>query len=321
MQTEEGMSFEDAVAQIQANRASKAEVEAVAPEAEAAVTESAPSTAGGGEQANQAGHVPDASQAQVAPAPGAEGQPPAQGGGVDPAVKRLLDREAALLEREKALAAFEAAKRKFKYDPVSAVKAIAPEVSLSEIAKALWVEELGDLAPPEAKQAKEVRGVRSEVEDLRAQVEEERRRLAEEYARQQQEQVYYQYTGAIGSAIKAVDAKANPLVAKFVAKHSDSAVDELLSIARSHAQAAGEVLTPADLIARFEAQLGRYQVVDPSPAPVVTQEVTPPAATTTSLRNSHQQVQPNLKPADELDDEFLFAKAMKAIAENRKRSG
>lgn len=313
----EGMSFEAALAAINAKAASRQapppEVPAQTPPA-AETTESVPDTGSGASTespAQEAAPPPEASD------PGK----PQESAPVDPALKRLLDREAALQAREKELSKIEAAKRKFKYDPVAAIRDIAPDAPLAEIAKALWVEELGDLAPPEAKQAKEFRGVRSEVEELRVQVEEERRRLAEEYARQQQEAAMNQYTGAIKSTVGSLDVGKYPLVSSFYKKHSDSAVDELLAIARQHAQSAGEVLPPEQLVSRMESYLSHYQV-GPTPAPAPppeekTQVNTPPQ----TLRNSHTQVQPNLQPADELDDEYLREQALKAVREDRKRRG
>lgn len=260
---------------------------------------------------------PERPQADAPQADGAKNQPP-ESAPVDSGLKRLLDREAAIQAREKELGVLEGAKRKFKYDPVAAIRAIAPDASLSEIANALWVEELGDLAPPEAKQKREVRGVKSEVEELRAQIQEERSRLAEESSRQQGELAMNQYAGAIRSTVADVDASKHPLVKSFHKKHSDGVVDEMLTIARTHAQSAGEILTPGQLVDKLEAYLGRYQVVEP--VPVATQEDTPPAQTTT-LRNQHTQTQPGLQPANELDDEYLRTQALKAVHADRKRRG
>lgn len=289
----------------------EASPEAAAPQQPAEPVPAAPT---GGASTEPPGQAPAAPQAASDP-----GKPP-EGAPVDPAIKRLLDREAKLQEREREIAKLETAKRKFKYDPVSAIREFAPDVSLAEIAKVLWVEELGDLAPPEAKQAKEYRGVRSEVEELRAQVEEDRRRLGEEYARQQQEIAMSQYAGAIKGAVTALEASKYPLVNGFHKKHSDGVVDELLTIAKQHAQAAGEILTPEELVGKLEAYLGRYQVVEtpsqPAPPPVATQE-----PKTQTLRNTHTQVQPNLQPADDLDDEYLRNKALQAVREDRKRRG
>lgn len=315
------MSFEAAIAALKSQKAatqqaapaeSSPETPAVASAATAENPEPVPAT-------GTASSEPPAQTAAPTPPANDPGKPQ-ESAPVDPALKRLLDREAAIQAREKELTKLEAAKRKFKYDPVAAIREIDPDAPLSEIAKALWVEELGDLAPPEAKQAKEFRGVRSEVEELRAQVEEERRRLSEDYARQQQELVYGQYTGAIKGAVGSIDASKYPLVAGFHKKHSDSVVDELLAIARQHAQTAGEVLPPDQLVGRLETYLSRYQIGSPEPAPAPPPEATQ-GSTTQTLRNSHTQVQPNLKPADELDDDYLREQALKAVREDRKRRG
>lgn len=324
----EGMSFEAALEAARTQAAARAPITTEVPAAEVSGGEAAPEAAApkppepvpvapsGGASKEPAGQ-----ETQPAQAASDSGQPP-EGAPVDPAIKRLLDREAKLQEREKEISKLEAAKRKFKYDPVSAIRDIAPEVSLSEIAKVLWVEELGDLAPPEAKQAKEFRGVRSEVEELRAQVEEDRRRLGEEYARQQQDLAMNQYAGAIKSAVSSLEDGKYPLVKGFQKKHSDGVVDELLTIAKQHAQTAGEVLTPDQLVGKLEEYLGRYQVTEstpqPAPPPV---EKTPQETKTQTLRNTHTQVQPSLQPADDLDDEYLRTKALQAVREDRKRRG
>ena len=315
---EEGVSFEAAIEAIREKAAAR---QAPAPESPAPAgteVEAQPESAPAG-SAPVANSQPPGPPAAAAPENGAESKPP-ENSLVDPALKRLLDREAALQEREKALNVYEAAKRQFKYDPVRAIKALVPDASLGDIAKALWVEELGDLAPPEAKQQKEVRGVRSEVEELRAQVQEERSRLVEESARQQQEQALHQYTGAIRSAVTTIDASKYPLVAGFQKKHSDGVVDEMLAIARNHAQTVGEILPPEQIAGILEGYLGRYQVGSPAPQPVQPKEAAPPAPTqSTSLRNSHSQVQPNLNPPNELDDEYLREQGLKAVREARAR--
>ncbi len=313
------MPFEAAIAALRANKAAQ---QTPAPESttpEASVPEAKPAEPVRVEGSPGSAQPP--AQA-VAPteAPGDQSKPP-ESAPIDPALKGLLDREARLQAREKELNKLEAAQKKFKYNPVAAIRDIAPDASLAEIADALWVEELGDLAPPDAKKSKEVRGIRSEVEEIRASVEEERRRLAEEHSRQQGELAMNQYTGAIKSTVGSVDASKHPLVSGFHKKHSDGVVDELLSIARQHAQTTGEVPAPEKLIDSLEAYLQRYQVAtDSAPAPVVTQVVTPPAPAQT-LRNQHQQVQPNLQPADELDDDYLREQALKAVREDRKRRG
>lgn len=319
---EEGMSFEAAIAAVNAAKASKAPAPEVGTEAtpEASPAEGASAESVSAPEGAAGGQEPKREEAPAPQAASAESKPP-ESAPVDPALKKLLDREAALQAREKELNKIEAAKRKFKYDPVAAIRDIAPDASLADIAKALWVEELGDLAPPEAKQAKEFRGVRSEVEELREQVQEERRRLAEEYERQQQEAAMNQYTGAIKTAIGSVEPGKYPLVNGFYKKHSDGVVDELLAIAKQHAQSAGEVLTPEQLVGKLETYLGRYQVGPepaPAPPPVETKQQVP---VTQTLRNSHTQVQPNLQPADDLDDDYLREQALKAVREDRKRRG
>lgn len=313
----EGMSFEDAIASVQ-----KAASQRQAPPTEVpAQTGSAESREGSPPQAANPEPVPapapTAPPVETAPASSDQGKPQ-EGSPVDPAIKRLLDREAQLQEREKAVATYEAAKRQFKHDPVRAIKALVPDASLGDIAKALWVEELGDLAPPEAKQEREVRGVRSEVEELRAQVAEDRRRLEEEQARQQGEFALNQYVGALRAAVSTVESTKYPLVASFQKKHSDGVVDEMLAIAQSHAQSTGEIPTPAQTLERLEAYLGRYQVADVPPVPAAPKVETQPAPSQ-SLRNSHTQVQPNLSAPDELNDEYLRAQALKAVREARAR--
>lgn len=317
-ETPDGMSFEDAIATLHARSAAK---QAAAPQGGTETASEGSASPGQSEQpvpAAAASQEPERAPAEAPAAPVAEAKPQ-ESAPVDPSIKRLLDREAQLQEREKALATFEAAKRQFKHDPVKAIKAIYPDASLSEIAKALWVEELGDLAPPEARQEREVRGVRSEVEELRAQVEEERRRLAEETSRQQGELAYNQYAGAIRAAVSAVDAGKYPLVAGFHKKHSDGVVDEMLAIARNHAQASGEVLEPAQVLAVLEGHLGRYQINGPAPAAAAPSTEAKAAVSSTTLRNSHSQVQPNLTPPDDLNDEYLREQALKAVREARIR--
>lgn len=316
-EAEPEVTFEAALAAVQAAKAKQA------PSTEVPQAESA---------APAEGHQPPppvtpapSSQPDVAPvattaAPSDQSKSQEPAPGKDLALKQLLDREAALQEREKQIVALERAKRKFKSDPVSAIREIAPDVSLSQIAKVLWEEDLGDLAPVEAKQSKELRGVRSEVEELRLSLESERQRLAEEKIRYEGEQAMNQYVGAIRSSVKELEASKFPLVSKFTQKHPDGVVEEMLSIARRHSFT-GEVLMPDQILDQLEKQLGRYQLAD-GPAPQVSQTVATSAPQTpTSIRNTHTQTQPSLQPANELDDEYLREQALKAVREDRKRRG
>lgn len=307
-------SFEDTIKRIEAASAEKQSQEtapvpdAIKPEA-APVVESAP--------------VPD-----VPVSVAAEAAPQAEV--VSPRLRRLLEKEAALIERENKLKALEAKpaapaarepsleewKRRFRANPVEALKALNPEFKAGALAKQLWYHDLGDLAPKEARAEMEAVNATGSVEALRAELEETKQTLLAEMQQRQNEMAYQQYVGATHSYIKEVPAEM-PLVQKFVQKKPDKVVRAILGITDKHyRESGGEVLTPAQAATKLEASLRELQFVE-APGTV---SVTPPPATQSvsagapnTLRNKHTSVQPTRVDSDELDDEALQRRAMASI--------
>src|SRR5690606_26851044 len=128
----------------------------------------------------------------------------------DASLEALMRREAAILEREQVireneqylrdlqarLDAFEDAQKRFAADPAAYIRQLAPDLTPDEIARQLWFEQLGDLAPSEYRLRKEVRGTHLELQKLRDEYFEERKRLAEEQARKQAESAARQFVGS-----------------------------------------------------------------------------------------------------------------------------
>ncbi len=253
-----------------------------------------------------------------------------------PRLLKLMEREGALVEREKQFKAAEAelagvkeqisslqaAQNKFSTDPVAFIRSMAPNVSLKDIAKALWYEELGDAAPPEAKADRAVRVAKTEVEQLRAELTGNQQRWIEDQQRQQADAAYHQYVGAIGEFSKAVPDE-YPLVKAFATEDSARVQRGLFKIAQNHAAATGgQVLTPAECAAKLQSELSSLQkVLAPQPTQLPPTPVKNDPPVTSTLRNKHTSVQPNRSIPPEDDPEYLFQRAMdaaKAVGEQKK---
>lgn len=227
-------------------------------------------------------------------------------------LKTKLDAERKEIETARAqMTEFERNKRTFEIDPVSYIRAMNPKISLAEIAKQLWLEELGDAAPPEHRTSREVRTNRTEIERLRMELEAERARLAQEQEAARAEAAYAQYAGALEAYAKAAPDTV-PLVKAYTAADPTKVVRGMLKIAEA-ASRDGTILTPEQCAQQLETKLValRKALVPeaPTPAPAVAQtQVAPQIGKAPTLRNQHQSIQPNRAPED--DEEALFKKAM-----------
>jgi len=263
--------------------------------------------------------------------PAAEASPPAETPKVAPVLLKLMEREAKVVERESAVkqfeqevasirqevSNFETAQKNFKYDPISFIRQMAPDIDLAELAKQLWYEKLGDVAPPEYRATREARTVAGSVEQLRKEIVEDRQRWVEDRQREQAELAYNQYVGALNSFSKTVP-ESYPLVKHFAQSDPDSVQRGLLKIAQQHAQRNnGAVLTPDECASRLDSELKALQAklpAPPAPAPVKNEQ---PVATT--LRNKHTSIQPNRTAPDPEDEEALFQAALEAARAVRKQ--
>lgn len=244
----------------------------------------------------------------------------------DAAVKlyKLLEREAAVVEREGKLKQAEAelaklkelnnnlmqSKSRFMADPARYIKELYPEASLSDIAKALWYEDLGDNAPAEYKLSKTANIAKTEIQQLREELETERKRIAEENERMKAEVAYNQYVGAVTSFVKEVPEDLT-LVKSFAQANPDAASQAMLKLATQHVQATGQVPTPEQCAKALQAELETFQKIfvpaQPKAEPVTT-------AMPTTLRNKYQTIQPNRRDASNGDEESKFEAAFKAAA-------
>lgn len=226
-------------------------------------------------------------------------------------LKAKLDAERKEIETARAqMTEFERNKRTFEIDPVSYIRAMNPKISLAEIAKQLWLEELGDAAPPEHRTSREVRTNRTEIERLRMELEAERARLAQEQEAARAEAAYAQYAGALEAYAKAAPDTV-PLVRAYTAADPTKVVRGMLKIAEA-ASRDGTILTPEQCAQQLETKLVALRKAlvpeTPKPAPAVVQTPTPQTKSAPTLRNQHQSIQPNRAPED--DEEALFQKAM-----------
>lgn len=241
-----------------------------------------------------------------------------------PALLKLMERESSVVERETKLKAAEAeitqirnqvsaienAQRKFKQDPVSYVRSIAPDMDLGDVAKLFWYAKLGNNAPIEYRAEATERAVNSKYDELRAEFQTERQRWVEDNQRQQEEAAYNQYVGALSAFAQAVPDE-YPLVKAFSTSAPDRVQAGLFKMAQRHAQATGgQVLTPAEAAAALNKELEKVQSVF-APKPVV-----PPAPVKNEsaggLRNNLQSIQPNRAVNTAEDEETLFQRALEA---------
>lgn len=273
----------------------------------------------------------EAAPAAVTPPPVVEEKPAEAPPKVAPVLLKLMEREAQVVEREnkvkqfetevssirEQVAAYETAQKNFKYNPVQFIRQMAPDIDLADLAKQLWYEKLGDVAPADYRATKEARAAQGSIEQLRAEAKADVERVREEIKREQAEQAYHQYVGAIGSLARSVP-ETYPLVKSFAKDDPDSVQRGLLKIAQQHAQqTGGQVLTPDECAAKLNEKLAQLQsrltpATPVAPAPTKNEQ---PAAT---LRNKHTSVQPNRTVPNEQDEEALFQRALEAARAVRK---
>jgi len=108
--------------------------------------------------------------------------------------EQAKERESQLAQREKELeeklkraeeleGRIDGLKKQLRYDPISALKELGIEDGYSDVASALYDEELGDAAPPEHKSQREIRALRdrlAEIENAQKQKEETAKAAEEE---------------------------------------------------------------------------------------------------------------------------------------------
>ncbi len=287
--------------------------------------------------------VPDLPKAPVTPAnpeptssSQASGESAPQEAPVSARLRKLLERESALIERENALRGaapatqetptltLEQLKRMYRQDPVAALKVLDEQFKSGALAKKLWYHDLGDLAPKDARAEYEAERASGSVEVLRAELESTKQQLIAEMNNRQNEMAYQQYVGATSAYAQAVP-DTLPLTKKFAAKKPEKVVQALVGVARKHAAAhGGQVLTPEQAATKLEASLRELQLNEAA-APVTTTSPAPPtntqptANTPNTLRNKHTIVQGN-RVTDEPSDEELMKRTMQAIEAAKKRA-
>jgi hypothetical protein len=302
-----GASFEDALkaAGIALDEglgfSSEPEAAALPPEAVAAEAVTAP-VADVVVAPPQAAPEPQTAATEVAPEP------------VTPALKRIMDREAAVIAREAELRevktrldGFDNARARFAINPVAVIRELAPDIDLDQIARALWYEKLGDAAPTEHRVLKEARGASFEVQKLREELKSEKQRLSEEQARMDGERAEAQFVDGLRQYAATVPADKYRLVSTLSKQNPDLAVRMMHDAARMIA-AQGEMPDAEATAKAVEQYLGQFNSVyappSPTPAQVQPQASAPPASPNT-IRNSHSAVQPARVAPDSNDPQVL----------------
>lgn len=222
-------------------------------------------------------------------------------------LKRVLARERKLRENQKAfeekeaefkdkLKAYEKAQKLAKIDPVAYLKtAGVSEEDLIDIAKSLYFESLGDLAPDEYKGQKESLALRREVEELKSKLEAKQ----EEKEPEPQNQALLSYQQELINAAQSFDVDKFPSVAKVVETYSENDVAaDMFRVAQAYAEAQGGMgrpLSPQECLTQVEAHyaklLGSSQDVEKKSEPV---KKTP--AKKRTLSNSMSKQQPPTEP-------------------------
>lgn len=259
---------------------------------------------------------------EVTAAPSA---PPVEQPKFAPQLLKLMEREAAIVEREKQLreaeekvkkyqdmsAQLEQAQRLLRTNAPAFVRKFAPDIDPGETAKQLWYEKLGDQAPPEFRAQLDARAASYGIDELRAEMQANQQRMVEEIKREQANAAFNQYVGSLGAYAQSVPDE-YPLVKAFAKGNPERVQQGLLKIAQNHAQATGgDVLTPAQAAERLNKELeGLRSVLAPSQPPTAPEVTTAPSGN--SLRNKHQSVQPNRALPDPADEEAKFQKAFEA---------
>ena len=232
------------------------------------------------------------------------------------AEKREFDQKRKEIETEynRMRAEVEAAqqfKQRVLHDPAAALKQLAGDKDLADVAKQLWYESLGNEAPPEYRAKKEGRETLSLAEQKIAEFEERQKRLAEEQTRYQQEVAVNQYRGALSSYATAVP-ETYQLVNNLAKQDSGRVTEIMFKIAQDHARrTGGQVLTPEQTVQALEEKLSGFKALV-APAAAATPAPTKTPAAPTSLRNKQTSNQSTRAVEDDLDDDALFKRAMEA---------
>jgi hypothetical protein len=269
-------------------------------------------------EAVQDGEAP-AVAAEAAPATEAVETPPEE----SKSLARIMERESALQAKQDAynaaqddinelrarLDSYEGAQASFGQDPISYIKAMAPDIDLKRLAEGLWNENLGEKAPAPYLQQKAATVHQTEQGRRLARLEQAETERQQRMQQEEAQRGVHQYLGSLQTYASNTTAESLPLVTMMQAKDPQMVAASMENIARGHASKTnGQVLTPEQVGAELEKQLNYYQLqAEPAKAAV------PEPATGTSLRNSSTQTQPDRAADDELSDEYLRAKAMEAV--------
>lgn len=222
------------------------------------------------------------------------------------ALKRVLARERKLRESQKSFEeraadferkfqAYEEAQRLAKLDPVSYLKAAGvSEEDLIDIAKSLYYESLGELAPDDYKGQKETVALKRELEALKQKLE-----AKNDPQIDPAQEAVMAYQQELLDTAKSFDEVQYPTVAKVVDAYSEADVAaDMFRVAQMYAEERGgngRPLSPSECLERVEVQyaklFGNQKQEVNKPAPV---KKTP--AVKKTLSNSMSKSQPPSEP-------------------------
>lgn len=214
----------------------------------------------------------------------------------------------------------------FGVDPAGAIVSMAKKLNVDpkQLAEQLWYEGLGEKAPSDYRAAKEGKRGQLAAKAIEFRQAQERKRNEEAYANREAEEVQTRYIGTLRSFVAETPAEKLPNTSKLFAENPDMVIRGMWSHAASLAAQGNDIPSPEQVAASLEKELQTLaKVFGHAPAPVQPPVATPPAPAEppATLRNQFSQVQPSRAQDDELDDEVLRQRAMKALEDQRRREG
>ena len=186
---------------------------------------------------------------------------------------KLAEEKKQVEEQRQEVERFEEVKKRAKYDPVAAMKALGiSEEDFDTVSKAIYMASPKAQKDPKLREAAAREKLRSEttseVEELRNEIKALREEREQERAQQTQQQQIQQYTEAVTKI--ATSSEDAPLVKKAMEGDPDGTKKALIAEAESLYQQTGEVPEHGDVVAALErAERARFEKYGVDPQMVI----------------------------------------------------
>ncbi len=236
----------------------------------------------------------------------------------DPDFQKFVQWEQNLLRREEALRAqvpdlekidqqlayYEDLKRQAHIDPISFIKAIAPDVDLRNLSVDSWYEYKGEEAPAEHRLQRQVRKLSYEQEVQRKQWEARERQLSEERAAYDRQQAVNQYRAELSQFLDKADSGKYQLASRLTQTSKEKALSRALDHASRMATAYNRAPSYEEVVQALEQDLSDLGWAPPTPNGAPPAEP-PRKAAPGTLRNEHSSIVPSREEVDPMDPEVL----------------